>query len=384
MAYTYENSANNEILELINEEGFSGLGKAVELLVNNAMRLERQQYLKAKPYERSEERQGYASGYKAKTIKSRLGELTLSVPQTRDSGFYPSCIEKGLRSERALKLALAEMYVQGVSTRKVAKITEELCGFEISSAQVSRAAKLLDEELEKWRNRPLGKFPYLLLDARYERVRHGGCVIDCAVLIAKGIDVNGHRQILGVSVSLSEAEVHWREFFKSLQKRGLHGVELIVSDSHSGLKAALKSTFTGVKWQRCQFHLQQNAQAYVPKYDMKKEVAKDIREVFNAGHRQEADFKVKKLIEKYEKMAPDLAKWAETNVPEGLTVLDFPDSHRKRLRTTNSVERINREIKRRTKVATIFPNQASCLRLVSAILMEISEEWETGKRYLPV
>jgi transposase-like protein len=274
------------------------------------------------------------------------------------------------------------MCVIGVSTRKVAKITEELCGYHVSSTQVSNAAKLLDEELEKWRNRALGHFSYLILDARYEKVRHGGAVIDCAVLVAIGVSPSGHRQILGTSVSLSEAEVHWREFLKSLQQRGLHGVEFITSDSHNGLKAALKAVFTGVPWQRCQFHLQQNAQSHVPKKDMKEEVAEVIRKIFNSSDQTEANRLLALAVEKYAQTAPKLSEWMETNIPEGLTVFTLPEGHRKRLRTSNPLERVNKEIKRRTRVATIFPNESSCLRLVSAVLMEISEEWETGKAYL--
>ncbi len=382
MAYPFENSAKNDIFELISEEGFDGLTKAVELLFNEAMLVQREKYLGAGHYERKQERQGYANGFKPKTINSRLGELKIAVPQTRDGNFYPSFLEKGIRSERALNATIAEMYIQGVSTRKVTKVLEELCGFEVSSAQVSRAVKLLDEELNAWRNRRLDCFPYLTLDARYEKVRHGGTVVDCAVLVAIGVDKSGRRQVLGTSVSLSEAEIHWREFLMTLQQRGLHGVEFITSDSHAGLKAALKTVFSGVKWQRCQFHLQQNAQSYIPRQDMKEEVAQEIRKIFNCGDRAEADRLLKLAIEKYAKKAPKLAEWMEVNIPEGLTVFELPEAHRKRMRTSNPLERINKEIKRRTRVVTIFPNEESCLRLVTAILMEISDEWETGKAYL--
>jgi len=382
MIHKQEHSLNPEILELLTNEGLSGMNEAVRILMNAAMLLEREKYLGAAKHERTEERRGYANGFKPKTVQTRIGALTFEVPQTRDGKFYPNSLEKGLRSERALKLAVAEMYVNGVSTRKVAKITEELCGYHVSSTQVSNAAKLLDEELEKWRNRALESFPYLILDARYEKVRYGGAVINCAVLVAIGIDPSGHRQVLGTSVSLSEAEVHWREFMKSLQQRGLHGVKFITSDNHKGLKAALKAVFTGVQWQRCQFHLQQNAQAYVPKKDMKEEVAEAIRKIFNCSDQTEADRLLTLTAEKYAKIAPKLSEWMETNVPESLSVFSLPESHRKRMRTSNSLERVNKEIKRRTRVATIFPNEGSCLRLVSAILMEISEEWETGKAYL--
>lgn len=382
MTHKDENSLNQGILELFANEGLDGMSKAVKILLNAAMLLEREKYLCAAPHERTEERRGYANGFKPKTINSRIGQLELAIPQTRDSQFYPNSLEKGLRSERALKSALAEMYLQGVSTRKVAKITEELCGFSVSSTQVSNATKLLDEELEQWRNRTLGCFKYLILDARYEKVRHGGSVIDCAVLIAIGIDASGRRQVLGVSVSLSEAEVHWRDFLKRLQQRGLHGIELITSDSHTGLKAALRTVFPGVKWQRCQFHLQQNAQSYAPRQDMKSDVAQEIRRIFNCGDRPEANRLLNLAVEHYSKTAPKLSEWMEINIPEGLTVFELPEPHRKRMRTSNSLERVNKEIKRRTRVATIFPNEASCLRLVSAILMEVSEEWETGKAYL--
>ena len=205
---------------------------------------------------------------------------------------------------------------------------------------------------------------------------------DCAVLIAYGIDEKGMRQVLGVSISLSEAEVHWRQFFESLVKRGLHGLKGMVSDAHSGLKAALKAVFPGVVWQRCQFHLQQNAQAYVPKQSMKTVVAEDIRGIFNAPNKEEAERLLKLSIEKYADSAPKLSAWMEENIPEGLSVFHFNVSHRRRLRTSNMAERVNKEIRRRTRVATLFPNTASCERLVSAVLMEISEEWETGKVYL--
>ena len=358
------------------------MADAMSIMLNEAMRLDRSWHLGAGPWERSEGRQGHANGYKPKQVKTRIGNLSLQIPQTRDTGFYPASLDRGIRSERALKLALAEMYVQGVSTRKVAKITQELCGFEISSSQVSRATALLDDQLIAWRERPLGSFPYVILDARYEKVRHGGRVIDCAVLIALGVDSAGKRQILGCSVSLSEAEPHWRAFLSSLKDRGLHGMVFFVSDAHEGLKAARKAVFPSVPWQRCQFHLQQNAQRYVPRHSMKKTVAADIRAIFNAPDESEAKRLLDHFSQRYEATAPKLASWAETALPEGFAVFDLPDHHRKRLRTSNVLERVNKEIKRRTRVATLFPNEASCLRLITAVVMEISDEWETGRIYL--
>ena len=376
------NTTLTEVTEIILEEGISGMAKAMEILLNEAMRVERSRHLKANAYERTDERQGYANGFKDKGIKSRIGELKLKVPQVRDGSFYPSVLEKGMRSERALKLALAEMYVQGVSTRKVKAIVEELCGCEISSTEVSRCNQLLDEELEKWRTRVLGLYKYLYLDARYEKVRRDGHVLDAAVLTAIGVTAEGKREILGVSVNLSEQEAHWRMFLEDLQKRGLHGLELIISDAHSGLKAAKQAVFPSVPWQRCQFHLQQNAQAHVPKKSMKEEVAFDIRSIFNAPNLEEAKRLLDLTTKKYDKSAADLSKWMEENLPEGLTVFNFPKAHWRKIRTNNVVERINREIARRTKVAGIFPNKASCERLITAILMETHEEWQVGVTYL--
>lgn len=384
MACKVHDNKLGAVLEQLCEEGFDGIMGAVVTLLNESMKLERSRHLHATPYERSESRQGYANGFKAKTIKSRLGELNVQVPQVRDSeeDFYPSCLEKGIRSERALKAALAEMYVQGVSTRKVKEVTEALCGYEISSTQVSRVSKELDASLEQWRNQPIGQMRYLILDARYEKVRHGGHVIDNAVLIAYGVDNEGIRHVLGVSVSLSEAEVHWRAFLESLVQRGLHGLEYIVSDAHAGLKAARQAVFPGVLWQRCQFHLQQNAQAYVPKKRMKKEVAEDIRAIFNTKNLNEAKRLLRLTIEKYEKSAPKLAEWMEVNLIEGLTVFELPGHHRKKLRTSNMAEKVNKEMKRRTKIVGIFPNNEACLRLISAMLIEFDEEWTQGRKYL--
>ena len=370
-------------------EGFDGMSEAIAVLMNEAMRLERSAFLGADPHERTPERRGHANGFKPKSVKTRVGKVDLQVPQVRDvkdgATFYPESLERGQRSERALRLAVAEMYVQGVSTRRVSEITQELCGLDVSSTDVSRAAKLLDEELEQWRTRPLGCFVQVILDARYEKVRHGGAVRDCALLVAIGVDQNGKRAVLGTSVSLSEAEVHWRTFLASLQDRGLHGVELITSDDHAGLGAARRARFAGVPWQRCQFHLQKNAQAYVPRRALKRTVAEGLRGVFNATDRADADRKLKAFVATWREDAPKLASWAEENVSEGLTVfdLDLTEAQRKRLRTSNSIENLNQQIKRRTRVARLFPNEESLLRLASAVLMEISEEWETGRRYLP-
>ena len=382
MIYKKDCTLPKEYLEQLTEQGLDGLPDLIRVMVNEAMQIERESYIGAKPYERSEDRQGHANGYKPKTVKTRVGEVTFDIPQVREGGFYPHSLEKGMRSERALLLTLAEMYVQGVSTRKVAAITERLCGTQISASQVSRAAQQLDEGLEAWRNRPLDEVEYLYLDARYEKVRQAGSVQDAAILMASGVKKDGKRSILGISVSLSEAETHWRAFLEGLVKRGLMEVKLIVSDDHTGLEAARKAVFTGIPWQRCQFHLQQNAQSYVPRVGMRREVAEDLRSIFNTPDRETAETFLKRAVEKYAMLAPKLADWMEVNLPEGFTVFSFPRDHQRKLRTSNFLERLSQEIKRRTRVVRVFPNELSCLRLISAILMEVGEEWEYGRLYL--
>ncbi len=388
MTHPMDSTTLADLMELLTRDGPDAMARAFVTLLNGAMRIERQHVLAADPHQRTEARRGYANGYKPKTLDTRVGPVKLLVPQTRDYAdehgdpFYPASLQRGVRSERALTLAIAEMYVQGVSTRKVTAVMEKLRGLEVTSMQVSRATAELDEQLEAWRNRPLGEVRYLILDARYEKVRHGGSVVSCALLTAIGVLPTGKRAILGVSVSLSEAEVHWRSFLQSLLDRGMHGVKLVVSDDHAGLGAARQARLPAAPWQRCRFHLMRNAMAYVPKMSMKSEVAQGLRRVFNAEDRAEADRRLAELVDLHRDTAPRLAAWLEENTPEALTIFAFPAANRKRLRTTNGQERLNKEIKRRTRVATLFPNEASLLRLASAVLSEISEEWETDRAYL--
>lgn len=382
MAQLKQNTSVDQVLELLTEQGTEGLAEAIRILLNAAMLFERERFLHAAPYERTPDRRDVANGFKPKRLRTRVGELDLRIPQVRQSDFYPQSLERGTRSERALKLSLAEMYVQGVSTRKVKAITEQLCGFEVTSSQVSRATAELDEHFKQWRERPLGHTAYLQVDARYEKVREGGLVLDEAVLTAIGVNTEGRREVIGVSVSRSEAEVHWRGFLQGLVERGLSGVELITSDSHAGLEAARKAVLPSVPWQRCQFHLQQNASQYVTRVEQRKEVAADLRAIFNAPSRDEADRLLAQAVKKYRESAPRLSSWMEENVYQGLTVFSFAVEHQKRLRTTNLCERVNREIKRRTRVVSVFPNARSLERLVTAILMEMSEDWQSGARYL--
>ena len=386
MTHPNQNHSNllNQIENHLCAEGSDAMAEAMRLLFNHAMKAERSKALGAAPYERTSERKGHANGFKPKTLQTRLGEITVDVPQVRgELDFYPSALERGLRTERALTMAIAEMYVQGVSTRRVSKILSELAGtLQISSSQVSRAAAELDEQLEIWRNRSLtdSAYPYFILDARYEKVRRDGVVLDAAVLVAIGIDATGERSILGVSVALSEAQTHWGDFLASLQERGLHGTKFIVSDDHAGLQAARRARFPGVPWQRCQFHLQQNALHYVPKLAMRKTVTAQLREIFNAPSLALAEALLKKMVSTYRKSAPELADWLEKNAPESFTVFSLPKEHRLYLRTSNLAERVNQELKRRTRVVRVFPNTKSLLRLVTALLCDISDEWETASQ----
>jgi transposase-like protein len=374
------------LINLLFDDGLqNALPRIAEILMNAAMLLERETHIGAAPYQRGIERNGYANGFKTRTFQTGIGALKLSVPQVRESDtvFSTSLLDKGSRSDRALKSAIATMYVEGVSTRRVTKIMEELCGFEVSSGQVSNLNKQLDAEFEKWRTRPLPPIAYMILDATYYKVRIDGVVRDCATLIAYGIRRDdGKRMVLGVSCALSEAEVHWRVFLNGLKERGIGIPDLVTSDAHGGLKAALKAALQGTPWQRCQFHLQQNAQEYVTKQHLKSKVAADIRVIFNADDRAHAEERLKEFVKTYSESQPKLAAWAEENLPEGFAVFAFPEAHRKRLRTSNACENVNGQIKKRTRVVGLFPSEESLLRLVTGVLVEISETWETGKAYL--
>lgn len=344
-----------------------------------AMQLERERFLGAELYTRTAERRGYANGYKPKRIDTPAGTVSVQVPKTaghEGEPFYPQSLERGRRSVRAVMLAVAEMYIKGVSTREVESVMREFGIESLSSSQVSRAARLLDEELNAWRNRPLGEIKYLILDARYEKMRHGGVVRDAAVLSAIGVGPDERRRVLGVSVALSEAEVHWREFLESLVARGLRGVEFIVSDDHAGLRAARRAVLGGATWQRCQFHLAQNAIHHSPNVDIRRRIGAELRTVWNADTIAKAQAALGELVASYRSVAPKLADWLEKNIPEGLAVLTLPDHHRRRLRTSNPIERaVQQELKRRTVKVRVFPGDDSLLRLVSAILVEIDEKW---------
>ena len=369
-----------EMMQTLMNEGLQGFPAVMTRMYNLAMQFERELHLGAGKYERTEERRGYANGYKPKTLNTHAGRLKLQIPQVRDSEtpFYPRSLERGTRYERALKLAVAEMYVKGVSTRKIQSVFDKLCDVNITADQVSRATGEMDDELKAWRNRPIGAVKVLFLDATYHKVRVDGIVVSVATFVVAGILDDGHRAILAVDSERSENEVHWRRVLSRLVERGMHGVKLIVSDSHEGLRAAREATLPGVPWQRCQMHLQQNAQAYVTKTTMKEEVAADIRSIFQARSLEEAKRLLASIVDKYSKSQSKLAAWMEDNIPEGLTVFAFPEAVRQFLRTNNMEENLNRQIKSRTRLIPAFPNIESLMRLVSAICVEISDDWESG------
>jgi len=375
MTLKLDNTSTEKVMEALEQHGIEGISNIFATLLNETMKAERSLALGAKPYERSAGRKGYANGFKPKTILTRCGKLELQVPQARGMYFYPRSLTKGCRSELALKVAIAEMYVNGVSTRRVAAITEELCGHKISSSQVSKISKILDKEVQAFKNRRLGYIPYVYLDARYERVREGGTTRDCAVLIAIGINEDGNREVLGFSVSLSEAQPHWTEFLQSLVDRGLYGVEYIVSDDHKGLRNAMLEVFSHARWQRCQFHYAQNAQHYANSKAARPEIAQAIRDIFNCGNIDDARRKAKEVIEKHQDSNPAFAFWLDETIEETLSVYALPHKYRVKLRTVNPLENLNREIKRRTRLVSVFPNTLAAQRLIGAILMEVHDDW---------
>jgi putative transposase len=367
---------------LLDDPGF--LRQIVERVVQQMLEAEMTEHVGAAPHERTDARKGHRNGYKPRTLRTRVGTLNLLVPQDREGTFSTRLFARYQRNEKALVLALMEMYVEGVSTRKVKDITEELCGTSFSKSLVSSLAGDLDAELEAWRNRTLEAkaYPYLFVDARYEKARVGHGVVSQGVLVVSAVRQDGFREILAVEVADTESEATYQEFFRSLKARGLTGVELVVSDDHEGLKAAVARHFQGASWQRCQVHYSRNLLGMVGA-KKRKELAADLRGVFAAPDRRSALDLASSVAEKWRgKGHEQIACHLEEHIEECLACLAFPESHRRRIRTTNSLERFNQELKRRTRVVRIFPNRESCLRLVSAMAVEQSEEWLTGRRYL--
>lgn len=357
------------------------LRELVTGVLNQFLKAEQAEYLQAAPYERSAGRTDYRSGFRPRLLKTRLGTLELQLPQTR-GGFATSALERYQRSERALLSGIGEMALKGVSTRKVQEVTEAFFGFPVSAQTVSSLYKNLDEELGAWRSRELKEaYPYLIVDARYQKVRIGHKVISQGVLVVTGVDENGVRRTLDLMLADSESEVNWRELFNRLKQRGLHGVKLVVSDDHQGLVAAVGRCFQGASWQRCQVHFMRNAMKRVSLSE-RKALAAAIKEVFNSKDIENALKRAGELAEGLRAKKPKLADWIEGGIGDCLTVFNFPDGHRTRLKTTNMLERLNKEIKRRTSVIEIFPSEQSAERIIGALLIDQDERWQVGRTYL--
>ncbi|HEY0878806.1 MAG TPA: IS256 family transposase [Zeimonas sp.] len=334
------------------------------------------------PGERSAERLGYRSGYYSRSLITRIGKLELRVPHDRDGRFSTELFERYQRSEKALVSALAEMYVQGVSTRKVKAITEELCGHAFSANTISQINKGLDEALERFASRTLDEpYPYLVLDARYEKVRIDGVIRSQAVLIAIGINWEGRRQVLGVELAQRESASSWKEFLRRLKDRGLHGVEFVVSDDHDGLRKAVAELLTDAAWQRCYVHFLRNALDHLPR-KADDDCRQELRWIYERRDLKEAQTDLAAWLKRWERRYPKLTDWAEENIGQTLTFYRLPLQHHKHLKSTNLLERVNEEIKRRTRVVRIFPNEQSCLRLVRALCAEIHETWLEDNRYI--
>ena len=338
--------------------------------------------LGAAKYERTGERTGYRSGYYSRQLNTRVGTVELRVPQDRQGRFSTELFERYQRSEKALVAALAEMYVQGVSTRKVKAITEELCGQSFSAATISRVVQTLDEELAKFALRELtGEYPYLILDARYEKVRQDGVIRSRAVLVAIGVNGDGRREVLAVELANRESLHSWREFLLGLKGRGLRGVRFVVSDNHAGLKQAIAELFPEAVWQRCYVHFLRNALEHLPR-KADDDCLKELRWMYDRRDVAEARRDLAAWLAKWQGKYPRLCDWVESNIEETFAFYCLPLAHHKHLKSTNMLERFNEEIKRRTHVVRIFPNEASCLRLIRALAAETHEEWLEGPRYL--
>jgi transposase-like protein len=358
------------------------LEPVVQAAVQSILEVEMEECLQAGKHERSDGRLGYRSGYYRRRLITRVGTLVLRVPQDRAGQFSTQVFAQYQRSEKALVASLAQMYVQGVSTRKVAAITEELCGHEFSASCISAITAQLDEQLEQFSRRKLeDEFPYVVVDARYERVREGGVIVSRAILIALGIDWEGRRQVLAVEYANRESQSSWREFLLGLKERGLNGVQFIVSDDHPGLKAAIREVLPGVWWQRCYVHFLRNALDYLPR-KADDDCLQELRWMYERRDVEEARRDLRQWLEKWAAKYPKLCAWVETNIEETWTFYRLPVAHHKHLKSTNLLERFNQEIKRRTLVVRIFPNESSCLRLIRAVASEQHEEWMEGSRYL--
>ena len=379
-------TSKSNTVSLSAKEWVSGDRDLMKTLMKEALQEvlegEMTEFLGAAPSERSETRSGYRAGYYHRGLVTRIGKLELRVPRDRSGEFSTALFERYARSEKALVAALAEMYVQGVSTRKVKAITEELCGHSFSASAISAINKSLDEALERFASRQLEEaYPYVILDARYEKVREDGVIRSMAVQIAIGINWEGQRQVLAVETANRESQSSWKDFLLRLKERGLTGVEFVVSDDHAGLKKAISEVLCEAAWQRCYVHFLRNALDYLPR-KADDDCLQELRWIYDRRDLQEANRDLAAWITKWQGKYPKLVDWAESNIGETLSFYRLPRAHHKHLKSTNMLERLNEEIKRRTRVVRIFPNTESCLRLIRALCVETHETWLEDNRYL--
>lgn len=376
-----DNSLVHEIQKvLIEDKDF--LKRLLTDSIQSILHSEFESFIKAAHYERSSDRQGYRNGSYTRRLNTRVGCIELEVCRDRDGLFQTELFGRYQRSEQALVLSMVEMYLQGVSTRRVNSIVQELCGLEISRSQVSSLARELDKKLSSWRERKIEKeYPYLVVDARYERIRGVNGVKSKAVMIVVGISCDGYREILSIDVSDSENESDWGQIFKRLKDRGLSGVVYVVSDDHEGLVKALGRYFQGSMWQRCQVHFIRNFISKMGRRDSRRYLPL-LKDIFASTSREDAIIRKRRLVEELTASKPNISQWIDEEIEFCLTIHNLPESHRRRMRSTNMLERFNQELKRRSRVVRIFPNEASCIRLLGTLSMEQSEEWETGKMYL--
>lgn len=377
-----KNSNNLEHLKDLVEKDEDFLKTIVRTTIEQIMESEMSEIVMATKGERSPKRISYRSGYYHRGLVTRVGRLDLAVPQDRNGLFSTVVFERYQRSEKALLAALVEMYIQGVSTRKVKSITEKLCGHSFSASSISSVVSKLDENLKKFSERELrDPYPYVILDARYEKVRESGVIRSQAVLIAIGVNSSGKKEVLGVEMALGENLASWKDFLLKLKTRGLRGARLFISDDHPGLKHGIAQIYPESLWQRCYVHFLRNALSYLSKKE-DRECLEELRYIYTSKNRSEAKDGLKKWLENWKGKQSRLCDWAEENIEETFSYFQFPTPHQKHIRSTNLLERVNQEIKRRTEVIRIFPNSESCLRLVRALMVEIHEDWLEAQSYL--
>mgnify|MGYP001427365184 CR=1 FL=1 len=381
----YQINVDSELLHqlFLGNSQDKGVAALLQSVLNQVLKAQATEQLHAERYERTEERLAYRNGSYPHTLSTRVGNLTLQVPRFRDGAFSTELFARYQRSEQALVISLMEMVVNGISTRKVTKVTEELCGTEFSKSTVSELCKQLDPVITAWSSRPLhdNEYPFLIVDALYVKVREDGRVRSRGVMIATGINQDGYRELLGLRVDDTESEASWSAFFAELKQRGLRGVDLVTSDHHGGLVNAIRQHFQGVTWQRCQTHFMRNILDAAPKA-LRDEVKAHVRAIFEAAEPETARSLLERTLGTFQDTAPKAMKVLEEGFEDATAVLALPAVCRKRTRTTNAVERLNAELRRRERVVRIFPNRASVFRLFGALLMDMDEKWASQKKYI--